>query len=85
MQMNKKGLVTKNLNVGAVITGVILMVVLFKVLVVALPEVNTAGNELNGTGLPLTSFFVSNGIVMLAIMGAVIVTVIGFIGLKKGR
>jgi len=83
--LDKRGIVTKNLSVAGVITGVILLVVLFKVLVVALPEVNTAGNELNGTGLPLASFFVSNGIIMLAIMGAVIVTVIGYISYKKGR
>ena len=72
------------MNVKTVITGVILLVVLFNVLATALPEVNTAGATLNATGLPLTSFFASNGIIMLAIMGAVIVVVLGFVH-KKGR
>ena len=85
LMKNRKGMVTKNLSIGTVITGVILLVVLFKVLATALPEVNTAGAELNATGLPLATFFQDNGIIMLAIMGAVIVVILGFVGLKKGR
>lgn len=83
--MNKKGIVGKNLSVGTVITGVILLVVLFNVLATALPEVNTAGDTLNQSGLPLVSFFANNGIIMLAIMGAVIVTIIGYLGLSKRK
>lgn len=76
----------KNLSVASIITAVILLVIAFNVLATGLPLVNTASANLSATGLPLASFFASNGIVMLAIMGAVVLAVIGAIGLtKKGR
>jgi uncharacterized membrane protein len=81
---NKRGIAGSNLDAKKVIFGVILLVILFEVLAIALPLVNTAGNTLNATGVPFASFFVANGIIMLAIMGAVIIAVVAFVMKKKG-
>lgn len=59
-----------------VITVVILFVVLFQVLAEMIPELNTAGNSLNATGIPFGSFFAENGlIVLLLIVGIVLLAV----------
>ena len=78
-------MVFAKMDAGAAITGVVLLVLLITVLSVALPEINTAGQTLNATGLPFSTFFQTNGIIMLAIMGAVIVAVVGFVAAKAKR
>jgi len=58
------------------ILGIIGLVVLFKLYAVLVPEAQTAGDELNTSGVPLGSLFSANGIVFLIIMVALLTTVI---------
>ena len=63
-------------GIGDLITGMILLVIAFKVFAKTLPEVGTAGNEIGDTGYSLTSLFNSDNVVLLAIVGGVLLTVI---------
>ena len=66
------------------IFGIILLVVLFKLYAELVPEAQTAGDELNATGVPLGGLFTSNGIVFIIIMAALVITVVrSFLGGKK--
>lgn len=58
------------------IYGIILLVVLFKVVAQLLPEAQDAGDELNSSGVPLGSFFASDGIVFLVIMAGILILVV---------
>lgn len=58
------------------IIGIVLLVVLFKLYAVLIPEAQTAGDELNASGVPFGSFFVSGGVVFLIIMVALLVLVV---------
>lgn len=73
------------LSAGSMITAIILLVIAFKTAAVGIPQITSAGNEVNGTGVPFASFFASDGIVILALMGALILGVVGYLGYKTKR
>ena len=82
--MDKKG-AFKGLTVDSIVGGVIILVLAFNVLALGLPLVVSAGDNLANTGLPFASFFGSGGIIILAIVGSVVLGVIAYLGLKKGK
>ena len=69
--------------VNSAIYSIIGIVVLFKLYASLVPEAMSAGNELNETGVPLGSFFVSDGIVFLLVMVGLFITVLRSV-MKKG-
>ena len=74
-QLIKNGkLSTGMLNTA--ITAIILMVVLFKLYAVLVPEAQTAGDELNASGVPLGSLFTSSGVIFVILMAALVIVVI---------
>ena len=76
----------KGLSIAGIISGVILLVLAFNVIAVGVPEIQTAGDVVNATGAPFATFFASDGLMVLAVMGAVVLGVVGYLGLtKKGR
>ena len=79
---DKKGKI--GLGVASIISAVILLVLAFNVIAIGVPEISTAGDVVNATGLPFASLFASDGIVILAVMGALIMAVVGVLGLSKG-
>ena len=80
--MDKKGF-AKGLSVGALIGGIILLVIGFNVVADGVTEVQTAGDEINATGAPFASFFASDGIMILAFMGSVLLATLGVMGLRR--
>lgn len=80
--MNKKGKVGTSM-INQAIYGIVLLVVLFKLYAVLVPEAQTAGDELNASGVPLGSLFTGSGIVFLIIMAALVFTVIKSFMSKK--
>ena len=78
--------IMSKVSIDGAIWGFILLAVFFKVVAVLIPEVSSASEELGNTsGLPMGSFFAENGLVILVIMAAIILAVIKFLGLGKGR
>lgn len=74
-KMDKKGkLTTASLNTA--ILAIVLLVVLFRLYAGLVPEAQSAGNELNATGVPLGTLFTGNGVVFIIIMAALIVVVV---------
>ena len=71
------------LSPGKVISGFIGLILIFSIAGIGLPLVATSSDNIAGSGLPLASFFASNGIVLLALMGGLVLAVIGFVGMKK--
>jgi len=65
-----------SMDAGAMIQGIILIVLALKVFAVGLPEMATAGNEVSDTGYALTGLFASDSVLILAIVGAVLLAVI---------
>jgi len=83
MKSNKKGSISEN-TVTNYIYVFIFVVVLLKIVAQLLPEAQSAGSELNATGVPLGSFFTPDGIVWLLVMaGIVILMVRSFLKSKK--
>ena len=74
MKVNKKGTISS--PVEKTLIGFILIVVLFKLYAALMPEAQSAGDELNASGVPLGSFFTSDGIIFLIIMVALLIKVI---------
>ena len=75
MMESKRG----SLNTGSIttaITAIVLLVILFKLYAVLVPEAQSAGNTLNTSGVPLGSLFTSNGVVFIIIMAALVITVV---------
>ena len=66
------------------IGGMVAAVVLILLAANLIPEVQTAGNELNATGVPLGSLFEASGIVPLLLVIGVFLAVLGF-AFIKGR
>lgn len=64
--------------------AIILLIVVFKLYEVLVPEGQAAGDALNAAGVPLGSLFTSSGIVWLIIMAALVILVIRSF-LKGGR
>ena len=58
------------------IMAIVLLVVLFQLYAVLVPEAQAAGDTLNASGVPLGTFFSANGIVFLIIMAALIFVVV---------
>lgn len=60
------------------------MIVLFQLYSTLVPTAQTAGDDLNATGVPLGSFFVSSGVIWVIIMAALVLLIItSFI--KRGK
>jgi hypothetical protein len=72
---NKAGKLTESF-LNQAIVGIVLLVVLFKLYAVLVPEAQAAGNELNSSGIPLGGLFTGNGIVFVIIMSALVIVVI---------
>ena len=86
MKLGKKGF---NLNTGIISSAIlafVLVTVLFLVGAELIPEVQTAGDELNATGAPLAGMFASDGVAILIIMAALVMVVVGaFLRKKFGK
>lgn len=82
MKFNKKGAINKNTLETAFYT-IVLLVVIFKGYAALVPEAQSAGDELNASGVPLGSLFTSNGVVFLIIMAALVISVIRSVMTKK--
>jgi hypothetical protein len=68
------------------IMAIVLLVILFKLYAQLVPEAQSAGDELNTSGVPLGSLFSGNGIVFLIIMAALIFVVVkSFLGKGAGK
>ena len=74
LRASKAGLNSGMINTA--ILSIVLLVVLFKLYAVLIPEAQTAGDELNATGAPLAGLFTSNGVVFVVIMAALIIVVV---------
>jgi hypothetical protein len=71
-------------TINTAIYAIIGLVVLFKLYASLVPEAQTAGDELNASGVPLGSFFVADGIVFLLVMVGLFITVLRSV-MKKGN
>ncbi len=71
---NKKGQISARVT-GAV-EAIILIVVLFLLFADLVPEAQSAGNELNASGVPLGSLFTGSGVVILLVMVGLLLTVL---------
>lgn len=72
---SKKGELSTG-TISTAIESLILLVVLFLLYANLVPEAQTAGNELNASGVPLGSLFVGGGVVFVIIMASLIMLVI---------
>lgn len=82
MKINKKGNITSG-TIEKYLYVFIIVVVLLKAIAELLPEAQTAGDELNATGAPLGSFFVSDGIVWLLVMAGLVLLFVKTFMTKK--
>jgi len=73
----------KELGAGALVSGIILLVIAWNVVATGVGEIQTAGDVINATGAPLATFFASDGIMVLAFMGAVVLGTLAVLGLSK--
>ena len=81
--LRKKGALGTGM-INQAIMGIVLLVVLFKLYAQLVPEAQTAGQELNDSGVPLGSLFSSDGIVFVIIMAALVIVVVrSFLGSGK--
>ena len=74
-KMTKKG----NLSTGILNTAIlalILITVLFQLYANLVPEAQTAGDDLNASGVPLGGLFTSSGVVFVIIMASLIILVV---------
>jgi hypothetical protein len=81
-KLRKKG----KLNEGSIdraIMAIILIFILFKLYAILVPEAQTAGDELQTSGVPLGSLFGGNGIMFVIIMVALVILVVR--SFLKGR
>ena len=75
MKFNKKGKIGAGMLETSFYT-IVLLVVIFKGYAVLVPEAQTAGDELNTSGVPLGALFTSSGVIFLIIMAALVIAVI---------
>jgi len=73
----------KSDTINKAIIGIILLVVLFQLYAVLMPELETSGNALNASGVPMGSLFASGGVIFIIIMAALIVLVVKSFTTKK--
>lgn len=66
LRMGKKGQVAKMAT--RAIDAIITIVVLFILYAALVPEAQSAGNDLNETGVPLGNLFVSDGFIFVLVM-----------------
>ena len=66
------------------IIAIVMIVVLFKLYASLVPEAQTAGDELNASGVPLGSLFSSDGIIFIIIMVALLIVIVRAI-MGKGK
>ena len=78
-----QGITTATLNTA--ILAIVLLVVLFKLYASLVPEAQSAGDELNASGVPLGSLFSGSGVVFIIIMVALIVVVVRAFLPKGGK
>lgn len=71
---NKKGQIAGRVT-GAV-EAIVLVVVLFLLFAQLVPEAQSAGNQLNASGVPLGSLFTGTGVMILLIMVGLLLTVL---------
>lgn len=70
-------------TIRTAIIAIVMLVVLFKLYASLVPEAQTAGDELNATGVPLGSLFTSGGVIFIIIMVALIIVVVSAFLPKK--
>ena len=75
--LNKKGFGGTGFLKGAA-TGIVLLVVTLLLYSELVPEAQAAGDSLNASGVPLGNLFVSDGVVFVIVMAALIIAIIGF-------
>lgn len=63
-------------RVTSAVEAIILIVVLFLLFADLVPEAQSAGNELNSSGVPLGTLFTGQGVVILLIMVGLLLTVL---------
>jgi len=74
------------LSLGGIIGGLITITLIVYVLAAMIPTVNTALTNLTGiSGLPFSGLFAANGIIILAILAAVLLGVFAYFGLSSKR
>lgn len=71
---------------GAGIVAVVITLVITLYLAAALlPEAQTAGQDLNATGLPLAGLFGSGGVIFVVIMAALVIGILTLLGIGSKR
>jgi len=74
------------LSLGSIIGGVILLVIAFSAITATVPTLNDALGNLSAiSGLPFATIFGRNGIIVLALLGAVILGVVAYFGLSGSK
>jgi hypothetical protein len=74
------------LSMGGIIGGIIMLVIVFYALAATVPTLNTALYNLsNLSGLPFATLFKKNGIIVLALLGAVILGIVAYFGLSGSK
>ena len=71
---NKKGQISA--RVTSAVEAIVLVVVLFLLFAQLVPEAQSAGNQLNASGVPLGTLFTGSGVVILLIMVGLLLTVL---------
>ncbi len=74
LMLSRRGQITS--RVTSAVEAIILVVVLFLLFADLVPEAQSAGNELNASGVPLGTLFTSTGVVILLIMVGLLLTVL---------
>ena len=71
---SKRGQISS--RVTSAVEAIILVVVLFLLFADLVPEAQSAGDELNASGVPLGTLFTSSGVVILLIMVGLLLVVL---------
>ena len=58
------------------IVAILVMIILYSIFTIMIPEAQTAGNTLNASGVPLGTLFTGNGIMILLIMVGLLLTLL---------
>jgi hypothetical protein len=84
------------LSIGGIIGGVVTLVVVFYALGATIPTLNNglgnlthvcnaSGGACASTGIPFATLFSRNGIIVLALLGAVILAIVAYFGLTSSK